>query len=163
MSAPFPRTYVRKRRSIDVEHQVAPPVVAGSENAKLVEVAFVAGESYEALVRGHRIAVDQPADSGGNDNAPTPVELFVASLATCVAFYAGSYLTRHGYGRDNLTVSAGFAMASDHPARVCEIRVTVRVPASVPAKHRPALRAVARHCTVHNTLISEPSIMIELD
>jgi len=25
------------------------------------------------------------------------------------------------------------------------------------------LRAVARHCTVHNTLISEPSIMIELD
>jgi uncharacterized OsmC-like protein len=146
-----------------VQYQVFAPAGAGSENAKVVEVAFVAGESYEALVRGHRIAVDQPADSGGNDSAPTPVELFVASLATCVAFYAGGYLTRHGYGRDNLTVSAAFAMASDHPARVSEIRVTVRVPASVPAEHRPALRAVARHCTVHNTLISEPSIMIELD
>ena len=57
----------------------------------------------------------------------------------------------------------GFVMASDRPARVSEIRVTVRVPASLPAEHRPALRAVARHCTVHNTLISEPSIMIELD
>jgi uncharacterized OsmC-like protein len=146
-----------------VQYQVFAPAGAGSENAKVVEVAFVAGESYEALVRGHRIAVDQPADSGGNDSAPTPVELFVASLATCVAFYAGGYLTRHGYGRDNLTVSAAFAMASDHPARVSEIRVIVRVPASVPAEHRPALRAVARHCTVHNTLISEPSIMIELD
>jgi len=152
-----------KRRSIDIEHQVFPPAVAGLEDAKLVEVAFVAGESYEAVVRGHRISVDQPAGSGGNDSAPTPVELFVASLATCVAFYAGGYLTRHGYGRDNLTVSAGFAMASDRPARVSEIRVTVRVPASLPAEHRPALRAVARHCTVHNTLISEPSIMIELD
>ena len=146
-----------------MEHQVFPPVVAGLENATLVEVAFVAGESYEALVRGHRIAVDQPAGSGGNDSAPTPVELFVASLATCVGFYAGGYLTRHGYGRDDLTVTAGFVMASDHPARVSDIRVTVRVPASLPAKHRPALRAVARHCTVHNTLISEPSIMIELD
>ena len=114
-------------------------------------------------MRGHRIAVDQPAGSGGNDSAPTPVELFVASQATCVAFYAGGYLTRHGHGRGDLTVSAGFAMASDHPARVSDIRVTVRVPASLPAKHRPALRAVARHCTVHNTLISEPSIMIELD
>ena len=148
---------------INMEHQVFPPAVAELEDAKLVEVAFVAGESYEAVVRGHRIAVDQPAGSGGNDSAPTPVELFVASLATCVAFYAGSYLTRHGYGRGDLTVSAGFAMASDHPARVSDIRVTVRVPANIPAKHRPALRAVARHCTVHNTLISEPSIMIELD
>jgi uncharacterized OsmC-like protein len=148
---------------INMEHQVFPPAVAELEDAKLVEVAFVAGESYEAVVRGHRIAVDQPAGSGGNDSAPTPVELFVASLATCVAFYAGSYLTRHGYGRGDLTVSAGFAMASDHPARVSDIRVTVRVPANIPAKHRPALRAVARHCTVHNTLISKPSIMIELD
>ena len=148
---------------INMEHQVFPPAVAELEDAKLVEVAFVAGESYEAVVRGHRIAVDQPAGSGGNDSAPTPVELFVASLATCVAFYAGSYLTRHGYGRDDLTVSACFVMASDHPARVSDIRVTVRVPASIPAKHRPALRAVARHCTVHNTLISKPSIMIELD
>ena len=139
------------------------PAVARPEDAKLVEVGFVAGESYEALVRGHRIAVDQPVGSGGNDSAPTPVELFVASLATCVAFYAGSYLTRHGYGRGDLTVSAGFAMASDHPARVSDIRVTVRVPAYVSARHRAALRAVARHCTVHNTLISEPSIMIELD
>ena len=146
-----------------MEHQVSPPVVDMPGNATLVDVTFVAGESYEALVRGHRIAVDQPADSGGHDSAPTPVELFVASLATCVAFYAGGYLTRHGYGRDHLTVSAGFAMASDRPARVSEIRVTVRVPASVPAEHRPALRAVARHCTVHNTLISEPSITIELD
>ena len=146
-----------------MEHQAFPPAVAAPEHTRLVDVTFVAGESYEALVRGHRVAVDQPADSGGNDSAPTPVELFVVSLATCVAFYAGGYLTRHGYGRDNLTVSAGFAMASDPPARVSEIRLTVRVPASLPAKHRPALRAVARHCTVHNTLISEPSIMIELD
>ena len=140
-----------------------PPVVPGPEDAKLVEVAFVAGELYEALVRGHRIAVDQPTGSGGNDSAPTPVELFVASLATCVAFYAGGYLTRHGYGRRDLTVSAGFAMASNQPARVSDIRVTVRVPADVSARHRAALREVARHCTVHNTLISEPSIMIELD
>jgi putative redox protein len=146
-----------------MEHQVFPPVAAALENATVVEVAFVAGESYEALVRGHRIAVDQPAGSGGNDSAPTPVELFVASLATCVAFYAGGYLTRHRYGRDGLTVTASFAMASDHPARVSDIRVTIGVPACVSARHRAALRAVARHCTVHNTLISEPSIMIELD
>jgi hypothetical protein len=29
--------------------------------------------------------------------APNPTELFAASLATCVAFYAGRYLDRHGH------------------------------------------------------------------
>jgi len=42
-------------------------------------------------------------------------------------------------------------------------RLTVRVPDSVPAEHRPVVRAVVRHCTVQNTLDSEPSVTIELD
>jgi uncharacterized OsmC-like protein len=88
--------------------------------------------------------------------------LFVASLATCVAFYAGRYLTRHGYGRDGLAVSAGFDMASDRPARVSGIRLTVRAPADLPAGRRPALRAVVSHCTVHNSLTSPPSVAIDL-
>ena len=134
---------------------------AGAE-AHQMDVRFVAGESYEVSVRGHRILVDQPAGSGGLDAAPTPTELFVASLATCVAFYAGRYLTRHGYGRDGLTVSAGFDMATDRPARVSGIRLTVQVPADLPPARRPALLAVVSHCTVHNSLASPPSVAIGL-
>jgi putative redox protein len=134
------------------------PVGAGTHD---MDVRFVAGESYEVSVRGHRVLVDQPAGSGGQDAAPTPTELFVASLATCVAFYAGRYLTRHGYGRDGLAVSAGFDMAGDRPARVSGIRLTVRAP-GLPADRRPALRAVVSHCTVHNTLASPPPVAIEL-
>ena len=125
-------------------------------------VRYVAGESYEVSVRGHRVLVDQPADAGGLDAAPTPTELFVASLATCVAFYAGRYLTRHGYGRDGLAVSAGFDMAGDRPARVSGIRLTVRAPADLPAGRRPALRAVVSPCTVHNSMASPPSVAIDL-
>jgi uncharacterized OsmC-like protein len=127
-----------------------------------LDVRFAAGEAYEISVRGHRVLVDQPADAGGLDTGPTPTELFVASLAACVAFYAGRYLTRHGYSRDGLSVSAGFDMAADHPARVGGIRLTVRVPADLPADRRPALRAVASHCTVHNSLITAPAVAIDL-
>jgi len=128
----------------------------------LMDVRFVAGEAYEVAVRGHRVVVDQPADAGGDDSAPTPTELFVASLATCVAFYAGRYLSRHGFSRDGLGVSAGFDMAADKPARVAQIRLTVRVPADVPAERWPALAAVASHCTVHNSLTTPPDVSIEL-
>jgi uncharacterized OsmC-like protein len=100
--------------------------------------------------------------AGGQDAAPTPTELFVASLATCVAFYAGRYLTRHGCSRDGLAVSAGFDMAGDRPARVSSIRLVVRVPDSLPPERWPALRAVVSHCTVHNTLASPPAVVIDL-
>jgi putative redox protein len=85
---------------------------AAEANAREMGVRFVAGESYEVSVRGHRVLADQPPDAGGRDAAPTPTELFVASLAACVAFYAGRYLTRHRYGRDGLAVRAGFDMAT---------------------------------------------------
>lgn len=127
-----------------------------------MDVRFTTGESYEVAVRGHRVTVDQPPGSGGQDLAPTPVELFVASLATCVAFYAGRYLTRHGFGREGLGVSVDYRMADDHPARVAAIRLTLRVPAGLPPGRRSALRAVASHCTVHNTLIQQPSVTIDL-
>jgi len=45
---------------------------------------------------------------------------------------------------------------------VGDIQLVVRVPAGLPAERRPALLAVARHCIVHNTLVSTPSVTIDL-
>jgi uncharacterized OsmC-like protein len=131
--------------------------------AQDVEVVHLDGDAYEIQVRGHRTRVDQPADVGGNDEAPTPTELFVASLAACVAFYAGRYLTRHGYGRHGLAVHTDFDMATDRPARVAAIRITVQVPEGLPTERRAALAAVASHCTVHNSLTTAPKVTITLD
>ena len=127
-----------------------------------MEVSFIDGESYEIVVRGHQILVDQPAEAGGGDTAPSPTELFVASLASCVAFYAGRYLTRHGHSRTGLTVSASYELATDRPARVSAIRISLKVPTDLPEERWPALAAVVSHCTVHNTLRNPPDVDIEL-
>jgi uncharacterized OsmC-like protein len=140
----------------------AAALLADAGDAQRMDVRFVARESYEVTVRGHSLMVDQPADAGGQDSAPTPTELFVAALATCVAFYAGRFLTRHGYSREGLAVSVGYDMASDRPARVSGIRLTVHVPAGLPPQRRAALQAVVSHCTVHNSLAVPPSVTIDL-
>lgn len=127
-----------------------------------MEIGFVAGEAYEITVRGHRIMVDQPAEAGGGDLAPTPTELFVASLASCIAFYAGRYLTRHGCDRTGLAVSATYDLATSRPARVSGMRIIVKVPTGLPHERWPALAAVVNRCTVHNTLHDPPEVSIEL-
>jgi len=137
-----------------------PTAAAPAATATSVDVEFLGVETYEIAVRDHRVRVDQPLSDGGADQAPTPTELFVGSLAACVAFYAGRYLTRHGYERDGLRVRADFEMAPDRLARVTTIRLTLRPPSRFPAERVPALLAVAGHCTVHNSITTEPDIII---
>ena len=38
----------------------------------------------ESDIRGHKIVIDQPANAGGTDAGPTPLELVFASLAGCI-------------------------------------------------------------------------------
>ena len=51
-----------------------------------VHVEHQGGDRFGIEVRGNTLTVDQPADAGGEDTAPTPTELLVASLASCNAF-----------------------------------------------------------------------------
>ena len=134
----------------------------GAVTPEPIVVEHLSAEAYEIHIRGHRAVVDQPRDAGGMDSGPTPTELFVGSLAACVAYYAGRYLVRHGLSRDGLAVSAEFDMATDRPARVAAIRLNLRTPAGFPWQRRSALHAVASHCTVHNTLAEQPSLAIEI-
>lgn len=127
-----------------------------------VTVRYVDGDAYAITARRHSLLTDQPVIDGGKDAAATPTELLIASLASCVAFYAGRYLFRHGLDRTGLAVTAEFSMAAGRPARVGAARLQITVPADFPPQRAAALLAVASHCTVHNTLRQEPDVSIEL-
>ncbi len=142
------------------ERETGPGQASAPEGG--IEIAHVGGDSYAISARGHLLLTDQPASAGGEDAAPTPTELLVAALASCVAFYVGRYLVRHGLERDGLRVTAKFVMAAERPARVGAIRLRILVPGGIPAERRAALLAVASHCTVHNTLRQEPGVSIDL-
>lgn len=119
------------------------------------------GDRFSVTVRDHVIHVDQPVEDGGADSAPTPLELFLASLASCVAHYARRYLRRHDLPEEGLAVEARWQMAKA-PVRVGEIDIDLTLPAGVPEDRRAALLAVASHCTVHNSITHPPDIRIVL-
>ncbi|MCX2951439.1 OsmC family protein [Lentzea sp. NEAU-D7] len=123
-----------------------------------VQVRHVQGDEYAVLLRAHEVHTDQP----GSDQGMSPVELFAASLATCVAHYAGSYLHRHSLPREGLTVVAEYGMAADRPPRIGRIRITVDPAQALEPRRRQALQAVVDHCTVHNTLRQPPEIEIRV-
>lgn len=128
---------------------------------QVIRVDHKGGDLFEIGIRQHLVRVDQPTDAGGSDRAPTPTELFVASVASCVAFYVRRFLSRHDLPVEGLSVSAAFAMAG-RPARVSEITVAIDLPQGVPTERLPALVAVASRCTVHNSLETPPQVHIDV-
>ena len=126
-----------------------------------IHVRHVEGDEFEIAVRQHRLRVDQPLADGGGDRAPTSTELFVSSLAACVAFYVRRYLSRHELSTEGLLVDATNSFATS-PTRVGSVTIKIRLRDDVPAESRVGLLAVARHCTVHNTLEHRPEVQIDL-
>jgi uncharacterized OsmC-like protein len=127
----------------------------------VISVTPESGDRFAIAIRGHVIHVDQPVADGGTDTAPTPVELFVASLASCVAHYARGYLVRHDLPTDGLHVDVSWEMVKT-PYRVGSVDLALTLPEGVPEELRQRLLAVASHCTVHNSIENTPDIRLAL-
>jgi putative redox protein len=115
------------------------------------------GDRQRIRVRGHELIVDQPRDSGGEDAGPTPVDLFVASLASCVAHYARRGLGRGGAGP---RVRCSWAMSEQPPWRVTAISIEVMLPPGTSDQRVAAVRRAVAHCTVHNSLTWPPPVTV---
>jgi putative redox protein len=124
-----------------------------------VHVRHESGDRYRVEIGTHALTVDQP-DTG--DAGPTPTDLFVASLASCVAHYAGRFFARHGVDPDGFEVDTTFSMSADRPARVGRIDMHLRLPRAFPDELRGRLAAVVDHCTVHNSITTPPEVRVEL-
>jgi putative redox protein len=127
-----------------------------------IEVRYARGDRFLIQVRDHHLVVDQPQESGGDDVGPTPTELFVAGLATCVAFYAERFFVRHGISADGLRVDCDFDVSSKKPTRVGSIELQVTLPPGFEHERKAALLAVIEHCTVQNSLRQPPEVRITL-
>src|SRR5687768_3301177 len=71
---------------------------------KTIEVSFPGGTKIGTHISGHTILTDQPVSNGGENSAPSPFDLFLASLATCAGFYAAIFCQKR-----NLSMQ-GFAL-----------------------------------------------------
>lgn len=132
-----------------------------AEETRSMHVRWDSDDRFDIQVRGHTITVDQPVEVGGADVGPTPTELFVAGLASCVGFYARRYLRRHDIDAAGLVVTARYRMGT-RPARVAAVDLTIHLPARLSPQRRAGLLAQAGHCTVHNSVMHAPDIAISL-
>lgn len=116
---------------------------------------------FEIGARQHTVLCDQPTSNGGDDQGITPPEFFLASLASCAAFYAVAYLKKKGLSREGVFVRVTADKAAA-PARLDKFRIEVDVPGTLSDEDRAGVDDAVHRCLIHNTILHTPSIEIEV-
>jgi putative redox protein len=107
----------------------------------------------EVTIREHELTADEPKETGGDDEGPSPQELLAASLASCTAITMEMYAKRKGWEVGDMTVDVNYEPAQrGSPTR---FEMVVKMPKELPEEQRQKLMQIAAKCPVHRTLEGE--------
>ncbi|MFA6003505.1 MAG: OsmC family protein [Elusimicrobiota bacterium] len=124
-----------------------------------IEVVLEGNKKVAAKFNGYTVHTDQPAAAGGDGTAPSPFELFLASLATCAGFFALSFCQKRDIPTDGIKLTQ--KMEWDEAKHLAsKISLEISVPASFPEKYLPGLVKSAELCTVKRHLQAPPALEI---
>lgn len=120
-----------------------------------MKITFPGGKKVYAEYNGFTHQTDQPQAGGGESSAPSPFELFLASLGTCAGFYVLSFCQQRGI--DMAGIELRQSMERDPQTHlVGRITIEILLPASFPEKYRAAVVQAAQSCTVKKHLQNPP-------
>lgn len=130
------------------------------------------GLRSEAILREHKLTVDEPENLGGTDAGPNPVELVLAALGTCQEITYRAYATALDIPLDEVRVDLegeidlrGF-FAVDDAVRpgYGSIRGTVHLVSDAPDEDIEKLRqAVNAHCPVLDIVTQPVPVALEVE
>jgi putative redox protein len=124
-----------------------------------MDIRFPGGLEVEALDKGFTIVTDQPVESGGAGSAPTPFDLFLASIGTCAGLYALRFCQQRNLDAEGLALSLTAEKDGDGK-RVARIRIEIRLPPAFPAKYRDAILRAVDQCKVKRHILEPPQFKV---
>ena len=120
-----------------------------------VTISFPGGVAVDATYKGHSIHTDQPIAAGGDDSAMSPFDLFFASIATCMGFYALLFCRQRSIPTEGLGLTLE-PIRDEQSKRVEVVRISLELPFGFPEKYRAAIERAVDHCAVKKHILEPP-------
>jgi uncharacterized OsmC-like protein len=113
---------------------------------------------------GHELTFDQPpAVRGGEDRGPSPLDVFVASVAACAHYFGAAYLTARGLDPSGLAVEVEAEKERLPMARIGRLSLKVRVPPGLDEPHLVGIVRAIKSCPAYGTLVQPPDVELTVD
>lgn len=120
-----------------------------------MEVYFDGNKKVNAKLNGNIVKTDQPLQGGGDGTAPSPFDLFLASIGTCAGIYVKGFCDQRGISSDGIKI---IQHMNFNPATrlIDKIDLEIQVPKDFPEKYKEAVINSANLCAVKKHLQNPP-------
>jgi putative redox protein len=124
-----------------------------------MDITFPGGVAVDARFDGFSVRTDQPVPQGGESSAPTPFDLFLASLGTCAGFFALRFCRERGLATEGLRLTLETERDAERH-RLSKVKIAIHLPAGFPGKYRQAIIRAAKQCSVTRTVLDPPEFEV---
>jgi len=123
-------------------------------------VSFPGGKRVDASFRGLTVKTDQPKQAGGEGAAPSPFEVFLASVGTCAGIYVLGFCQQRGIPTEDIRIVQSLDV---NPATymIEQINLDIQLPKDFPAQYKEAVIRSAQMCAVKKHLENPPKFNIQ--
>ncbi|MHB1345074.1 MAG: OsmC family protein, partial [Thermoleophilia bacterium] len=124
-----------------------------------MKVYFPGNKRVFADYKGFTIETDQPEQGGGDDSAPAPFDLFIASIGTCAGIFMLGFMQSRGIP----TEDAGITLRTERDPEaglIGRIILDMQLPAEFPEKYKAAIINAVELCTVKRHMHQPPQFEV---
>ena len=140
-------------------HVANPSDPASALTGMDIRITFPGGKRIDAHMGAHTLRTDQPVAQGGEDSAPAPFDLFLASLGTCAGIYVAGFCQARGLSTQGIElVQHNEFVPETH--LLTSVAMELTLPAEFPEKYLPAVVRAAEGCKVKKTLAAPPPVTV---
>jgi putative redox protein len=124
-----------------------------------ITVDFPGGARVDAHWDSFTVHSDQPKEAGGDNSAPSPFGLFLASLATCAGYYVYGFCKMRKIPMDGIKVIQ--RSEQDPKSKMTgKLSIEIQLPSNFPKEYVSAVVRAAESCLVKKHLEHPPSFEI---
>lgn len=122
-------------------------------------IDFPGGAKVDAHFSGFTVKTDQSPMGGGEGSAPSPFNVFLASIGTCAGIYVLGFCRQRNLPTEGIKI---LEKVNSNPmtGMVDQIALEIQVPESFPTKYYDALIRSADQCAVKKHLEKPPKFNV---
>jgi uncharacterized OsmC-like protein len=117
---------------------------------------------FETQIGSHKLTIDIPPENNGKDRGPTPPQLFIASLSSCIAVFVASYCNNVGISTEDLSVTMSYEKRSN-PSCLGNLKAVIRIPKEDVGKREKGVLRAAELCLIQETIRLSPEVKLTLE
>jgi len=126
---------------------------------KEITVSFPGGKRIDAKLGDFFVHTDQTLANGGEESAPEPFQIFLASIATCAGIYALEFCQAREIPSEGMALTMRYDWDEGKKA-VEKLYIDLKVPPGFPDRYKKAVLRVMDLCSVKKHMIHPPEFVI---